>query len=286
MNDQQVEALGDCPFCGGRLFRREYLVIEGVIGCRTCGATITRKHQPECDDGLQRAAEAWNTRSRTPSAPDVAMREALKKSAEGWANVIEMDLIPPRHVMSASILRDECKAALSASEAKAEEPDELVPIYCKPWRTIVFVKAKHKSDFLAKNGAPTPAVDREAVARGMIEAERVRHIREEGWDASHDDAHDSGELLRAGMCYICEARLQYNTMRPDGSPLSWPWETKWWKPTTQDRNFVKGGALLLAERDRLQRLGRPHSHVDQKITLVTKWLAETLAPTAPAQEGE
>lgn len=139
---------------------------------------------------------------------------------------------------------------------------------------------RRKNYALTAPAAKAPAVSEADVGRKLIEAERARQISEEGWDASHDDAHDNGELLRAAMCYLCEARLQFNTMRPDGSPLSWPWETRWWKPSTPERNFVKGGALLLAERDRLDRAGRPHSHVDHKIELAVKWLNELIQSAA------
>lgn len=78
-----------CPFCGGRLFRREYLVIEGVIGCRTCGATITRKHQPECDDGLLRAGEAWNMRAAVNTYPAV---DGLVKALEAVSAFGDLNL--------------------------------------------------------------------------------------------------------------------------------------------------------------------------------------------------
>jgi hypothetical protein len=35
----------------------------------------------------------------------------------------------------------------------------------------------------------------------------------------------------------------------------WPWDEKWWKPSTNPiRNLVKAGALIAAEIDRLQRV--------------------------------
>lgn len=45
------------------------------------------------------------------------LREELERSAEGWANAIELGLIPPQHVKSAEILRDGARAALSDQEA-------------------------------------------------------------------------------------------------------------------------------------------------------------------------
>lgn len=43
------------------------------------------------------------------------LREALRKSAEGWSNAIELGLIPSQHVATAEGLRDDARAALSAS---------------------------------------------------------------------------------------------------------------------------------------------------------------------------
>ncbi|MEB3421767.1 hypothetical protein VK682_24660 [Salipiger manganoxidans] len=33
----------------------------------------------------------------------------------------------------------------------------------------------------------------------------------------------------------------------------WPWDRKWWKPTTPRRDLVKAGALIVAEIERLDR---------------------------------
>lgn len=52
------------------------------------------------------------------AAPDLF--EALKKSAEGWANALELGLIPPQHRNAATILRDEARAALSKATAQQE----------------------------------------------------------------------------------------------------------------------------------------------------------------------
>lgn len=46
--------------------------------------------------------------------------ETLERSHEGWANAIELKLIPPQHIGSATILRDECAAALSLARGGGE----------------------------------------------------------------------------------------------------------------------------------------------------------------------
>ncbi len=53
------------------------------------------------------------------AAPDLL--EALQRSAEGWANAIELGLLPPQHVAAATILRDEARAALSKALNQAPE---------------------------------------------------------------------------------------------------------------------------------------------------------------------
>lgn len=72
-------------------------------------------------------------------------------------------------------LEREYKAiAAPVPSAEREEGDQLVPIYCKPWRTIVFVKAKHKADFLAKNSvAPSPSPAPTISVKSLEWVERV-----------------------------------------------------------------------------------------------------------------
>lgn len=76
----------------------------------------------------------------------------------------------------------------------------------------------------------------------LIAEERKRQVEVEGWDESHDDNHDEGQLAIAAGCYM------------NGHPYGWPWEIKWWKQSTPLRNKIKAGALYQAEIDRLIRL--------------------------------
>jgi hypothetical protein len=79
-------------------------------------------------------------------------------------------------------------------------------------------------------------------------AERRRQIDMEGWTTAHDDAYSKNELQRAAMCYLMlpasDASLPH---------ALWPWDFKWWRPTTYRRNLVKAGALILAEIERIDR---------------------------------
>jgi hypothetical protein len=103
----------------------------------------------------------------------------------------------------------------------------------------------------------------------LILLERERQVSQEGWTEQHDDLFEDRELIRAAVCYA-EADNLDMTENEDGENLIecgyWPWETKWWKPTPDDRvkELVKAGALIAAEIDRLQR---KKSHPDQDKTL-------------------
>jgi len=80
----------------------------------------------------------------------------------------------------------------------------------------------------------------------LIANERVRQIKEEGFDDFHDQEHDGQELTDAAVCYI------YNSPVLNGNDI-WPWEIEWWKPAKDPvRNLVKAGALIAAEIDRIQ----------------------------------
>lgn len=80
-------------------------------------------------------------------------------------------------------------------------------------------------------------------------AERERQVTKEGWTPGHDDLYADGDLAEAAAAYASEAARSWG-----GLPGGWPWDLKWWKPTTPRRNLVKAGALILAEIERLDRV--------------------------------
>jgi hypothetical protein len=95
-----------------------------------------------------------------------------------------------------------------------------------------------------------------------IAAERKRQIEAEGWTEAHDDNHARGELARAASSYAYAGSVKTGRAAILGQPESgtdfimrlWPWDWKWWKPTSQRRDRVKAGALIVAEIERLDRL--------------------------------
>lgn len=74
-------------------------------------------------------------------------------------------------------------------------------------------------------------------------AERARQVNEEGWSATHDDAHRPGELADAAACYAT------------GNPQGWPWHFSEWHPKDRRADLVRATALLLAEIERGDRAG-------------------------------
>lgn len=95
----------------------------------------------------------------------------------------------------------------------------------------------------------------------LIAAERERQIAVEGWTPEHDDEHDNGEMASAAVAYAgAPGRWDPSECRAGTAgartPLGWPWDPKWWKPTGDAvRDLAKAGALIAAEIDRLQRAG-------------------------------
>ncbi len=99
--------------------------------------------------------------------------------------------------------------------------------------------------------------DRSALICNEILNERTRQVEEEGWTPAHDDEHELGEMAAAAGCYaIAAAGNPSHPMPPNyGDPgYEWPWDLKWWKPTTARRNLVKAAALIVAEIERLDRV--------------------------------
>lgn len=91
-----------------------------------------------------------------------------------------------------------------------------------------------------------------STAASDVLAERRRQVEAEGWTPEHDDAHDNGCLEMAASCYA------YHVADPDPegedrAPFGWPWDVRWWKPSTPRRDLVKAGALILAAIERRDR---------------------------------
>lgn len=86
-----------------------------------------------------------------------------------------------------------------------------------------------------------------------IAAERQRQIAVEGWSADHDDTHSGGQLASAAAAYALHTSGVVKSHK-GSAPFGWPWDWRWWKPTTPRRDLVKAAALIVAEIERLDRL--------------------------------
>lgn len=82
-------------------------------------------------------------------------------------------------------------------------------------------------------------------AASDVLGERKRQVEKEGWELECDDQYRDYELAQAAACYAYPA-LAYTHHK-------WPWAAHFWKPTTDRRNLIKAGALILAEIERLDR---------------------------------
>ena len=58
-------------------------------------------------------------------------------------------------------------------------------------------------------------------------------------------------MAAAAACYALASFLRNDLARI--FKRYWPWDREWWKPTTQRRDLVKAGALILAEIERIDR---------------------------------
>ena len=94
-----------------------------------------------------------------------------------------------------------------------------------------------------------------------IAQERARRIEQEGFTAEHDAEHYVEDIIRAALCYAMtdEQRASHGYISTCWSeenprlvsvPRGWPWDGRWWKPTTRERDLEKAGALFLAVADR------------------------------------
>lgn len=91
-------------------------------------------------------------------------------------------------------------------------------------------------------------------ARDVL-AERERQKSVEGWTPEHDDRHTFGQLARAASVYAAGGGLFKITALQ--TPMQvWPYQWEY-KPADERRNLVKAGALIIAEIERLDRIGAP-----------------------------
>lgn len=85
---------------------------------------------------------------------------------------------------------------------------------------------------------------------GLIAAERLRQVEQEGWTPEHDDSHVRGELATVAAELVVDG-TGAEVVSPDGD---WdPWNLVVHHREDRIRQLVIAGALIAAEIDRLQR---------------------------------
>lgn len=102
-------------------------------------------------------------------------------------------------------------------------------------------------------------------------AERLRQINFKGWTPEHDDEHDQGELAGGAAAYAAHASdalhpmSQGDAFRDGTLPPGWCWEPDSFKPGDPYRNLEKAAAMILAEMERMLRLGVSVARVEEPL---------------------
>jgi hypothetical protein len=83
----------------------------------------------------------------------------------------------------------------------------------------------------------------------LIQAERRRQIEVKGYTPEHSDRHIFGQLALCAIGYMGAAGEN------EPKPTYWPADACNWNPRDRRFNLARAGALFLAEKERLERLG-------------------------------
>ncbi|MGU0641449.1 hypothetical protein ACSEOW_30225 [Pseudomonas aeruginosa] len=120
------------------------------------------------------------------------------------------------------------------------------------WEAIMAYSDFRTSDALFHAAELLAAAPGKSVPQAWLDvlAERRRQVEAEGWTPEHDDLYCAAELPRAAAAYILSGAN-------DEAPAIWPFLAKWWKPRDARANYVRAGALILAEIERLDRAAAP-----------------------------
>ena len=85
----------------------------------------------------------------------------------------------------------------------------------------------------------------------LIRAERIRQVHSEGYKPEKDAGREA-ELVNAARAYLTAANNQITFPQLEIEiPGSWPWDSKFFKPTETKRMLIKAGALVAAAIDAL-----------------------------------
>lgn len=226
-------------------------IIRAITMLQDYKGDLARREFPDNDEGdhLQRvnenkraSVEAAIQGLRTTWLWDSSLRNALTRLVEHDKNSDIRDGLPHCLELEDAVAVLGSTAQVGRSEVEPDGdcvesdgcPTELA-VLKRFWREHSAKAAGHMV------GAPLLST-----AAQDVLAERNRQITAEGWTPAHDDLYCAAELPRAAAAYILNGAN-------DEAPAIWPFASKWWKPRDARSNYVRAGALILAEIERLDR---------------------------------
>ncbi|MCY1362972.1 hypothetical protein D9M69_497140 [compost metagenome] len=154
-------------------------------------------------------------------------------------------------------IADAAMAAMISASQPAPQHDDLTHCTCGD----AYPATSYGAGFIDGSGmcpncdAAIPAKDIHTPAARDVLAERRRQIEAEGMTTAGDDGYRAAELPRAAAAYILNGSN-------DEAPCIWPWAKAFWKPRDARKNYVRAGALILAEIERIDRVQANHEQKD------------------------
>lgn len=222
------------------------------VGWHIPGSTAITKDKDVTDRWrLGNPSTVINPVFSEPPAPGVVVKALEWNLNDSW-NV-------SKTVVGTYVVRP-CLATKFAGQwllRRAQHEDSDKTLYASEDEAKAIAQADYEARIRSALSAQVQDVA-ESPAIKAITAERNRQIEKEGWTPEHDDTHSNGEMAWAAAAYAIglyslSGRVQLGKQFKPWLKRIWPWELKWWKPTSRQRNLIKAGALIVAELDRLFR---------------------------------
>lgn len=192
-------------------------------------------------DALEAMLEGQPTPAETPNAKWLYVAELAAGQAEDAAGSVSVQ------AMLGSSLKRLTFAARTSGGTAGPDPELIAA--CE--------QAERAMSFVGIGQAYMAGVNSLSNAAQDVLAERNRQITAEGWTLAHDDLYCAAELPRAAAAYILNGAN-------DEAPAIWPFASKWWKPRDARSNYVRAGALILAEVERLDRAAAKQAEQEQQ----------------------
>ncbi|MCO2583375.1 hypothetical protein FA321_07790 [Pseudomonas aeruginosa] len=257
---------GDCDKDGGEFYDPEKLMTvaqhECIVGELRAVIAQLRQHKNDYMDSGQETYRALQNEIREREA-EIARLDGLVSG-----RTAERDAALAR-VADMKTMADNYCALLMDANAKLAEMERQEPValanrglhaFWVKWTEAAAglygpgIKLYAHPVAQAQHSVPELLVRAEDFVSGKevpqawldVQAERRRQITAEGWTPEHDDLYCAAELPRAAAAYILNGAN-------DEAPAIWPFSAKWWKPRDARSNYVRAGALILAEIERLDR---------------------------------